>query len=136
MKNLLLGLSFVNPGIYISVILYTESSEVDPYLTFVWASVIYQCLYLFRFRKDELLSFWQCAAKLVLYYTITVQIVVIINVSRIFNHELFVSIFGPIVWTHLSTANRWGIGQADIITIVALCVVYQIAYSMYNKLRR
>jgi len=106
------------------------------YLTFIVLSLIYQLVYIVSYRKDDCIKSAECCAKWILYYSITVEIVVVINYLRIFDDVYFTAFLGNIILTEASARNGWGMRQSSIIVIVVLCVIYQVLYFVIKGLKR
>jgi len=137
MRKQIFKLSFIPQGLFLSYILFTNLVQAsDNTAILAIFSCIYQLYYVFFYMKFDHAGLNERLAKWFLYFTITIEAVVVINILGVFNFSLFRMLFGTIVMSD-DTVSEYGMGLPlkIIILIIFACVVYQTLYYIFKRIK-
>ncbi|MCL2697206.1 MAG: hypothetical protein FWE74_03885 [Oscillospiraceae bacterium] len=128
--SLVYKLSFIISGIFIrDIIFYNSIQSSEIFILIFVIAAAYQYLYAFIFyrRDGDDISIGKCLTKWVLYYTITIEAVILITYIMNFTYR------GTLADNLLTTGPR---DPEPYIILAALstCIAYQIIYFVIKKL--
>jgi hypothetical protein len=102
------------------------STILDELLLFFIAASIYQILFVVLFRRRYSISFKKCIVKTALYYTIMLEIVIVITI-------FFNFMFRKTVLEGWFTTRDYFLMEYNVIIALSVCIIYQGIYYVINK---